>query len=278
MSERRVGRVRTERWRRVLLVIVAVLVVGGVVFWAVIWRNRGADEASRSEVLERFRSEQRSTEETADLLRPAPGVYSYQADGEEGLSILNTRQRWGPAMPATVVRGENGCWNLRLEYSTLHWREFRYCADQRVLDEVGGTIYQAFDFGAVVGETTEFVCDPPVPSIRLDAGSGDHWPARCTGETVTQKSTVVSEGTNTFVGHEQVDIGGTSVDALRYRQERTLSGAQTGDEVTEYWYAARDGMMLRCTHRATVVSPSPIGDVTFSASGSFRLSSLDPTR
>lgn len=278
MDDSTVGVNRTGRWRRILLAVLAVLVLGGVVFWAVIWRNRGADEASTEDVLDRFRRQNGTTEAAAELLRPAPGVYSYRAEGDEGLSFLDTRQNWGPTMPATVTRGEDGCWNLRLEYSTLHWREFRYCTDRRSLDEVGGTIYQGFDFGVVVGETTEFVCDPPVPSVRLDAKEGDHWDARCTGETQAQKTNVVSAGTNTFVGPEKIEIGGEKVAALHYRQDRTLTGAQTGDEVTEYWYAARDGMMLKCVHRATVVSPSPLGDITFTADGSFQLSSLEPIR
>lgn len=265
-------------WHRVLLAAVAVLLVGGVVFTVVIWRNRGADEASTGDVLDRFRRESGGTEQHAELLQPAPGVYTYDAEGEEGLSLLDTRQAWGPTMPATVTRGEDGCWSLRVEYSTLHWREFDFCADGRVLEEVGGTIYQGFDFGVVVGETTEFTCDPPVPVIRLDAHEDDSWDARCGGESVGQKTTVVSEGTNTFVGREQLEVDGEPVDALRYRQVRTLSGAQSGDEETEYWYAERDGMVLRSTHRATVVSPSPLGDVTFNASGSFHLTSLEPTQ
>ncbi|MCZ7630243.1 MAG: hypothetical protein M5U19_14870 [Microthrixaceae bacterium] len=86
------------------------------------------------------------TEQHAELLQPAPGVYTYDAEGEEGLSLARHRQAWGPTMPATVTRGEDGCWSLRVEYSTLHWREFDFCADGRVLEEVGGTIYQGFDF------------------------------------------------------------------------------------------------------------------------------------
>jgi len=268
---------RRRRWQ--VGIVVGVLLLGGAGAFAIAWSNRGAKEVATREVVDRFRAGTHSGDGSASALRPAAGVYRYRASGTERLSIGSTEQQWGPTMPATVTHEANGCWSLRIDYSTNHWQDQRYCTDAQSLLDVGGTVFQKFDFVTfAVTDTSVFTCDPPSAVIRLDAQPGDHWPASCTGKSSDRNTEVTSAGTNTFVGREDVVVGGTKVPALHYRLQRTLSGDQTGTEDTHEWYSATDGLLLRSTHDSRVASPSPIGDVVYTEQGEFHLVSTQPRR
>jgi hypothetical protein len=261
----------------VLLVVGALLLVAAGLFaWQ--WSTRGAEEASTSDLIEQYRREAGS-ERPAGFLQPATGVYTYDAVGTEKLSILGTTQQWGPTMPGTVTAQGDECFNLRIDYSNLHWAEDRYCHDGNQLLQTGSLSYLAFDFGAtVIGETTTFVCDPPVEVIRVTASPGDSWPSTCVGTGANGVTNSTSSGTQTFVGIEQVSVDGRREAALHYRQQRELTGSQTGTEESHNWFAVTDGMLLRSTHDTRVASPSPIGDVNYTEQGEFTLTSRTPTR
>lgn len=257
----------------------AVLVVAAVTL-GVLWATRGPDEVATEDVIERFDADGSGDDEVASGdLRPEPGVYVYDASGAEELSLLGTRQEWGPTMPATVTADGESCWRLRIEFSSAHWQEQRYCVDDGTLRETSGTSYQGFDLGATtVGETNEFTCDPPHAVLDLDAEPGDSWPQRCVGRSADRDTEVVTAGTTTFVGREELRIGDETVDALHYRQQRELSGDQSGTQDEHLWFSAQDGMLLRNETDTSAVSPSPIGEVEFTQRGEFELRSLTPQR
>ena len=270
--------------RRVATGIAVLLALGLTAFFVVTWVGRGADEASTTEQLRRFRDAQANQDGTttprvpaAGFRPPDAGVYTYTATGTERLSLLNTAQQWGPTIPATVSLRADDCWTLRLNYSTNHWEDLRYCSAGRTLLDEGGTTFQSFDFGAItVSDTTVFTCDPPGDAARIFATPGQSWARSCTGVSAEHGTHVTSAGTNTFVGNESLDIGGTDVTALHYRRQLTLTGDQRGTEDTHYWFSADTGLVLRSTHDTTVASPSPIGDVTYTEVGEFELGSLTP--
>jgi hypothetical protein len=89
--------------------------------------------------------------------------------------------------------------------------------------------------------------------------------------------TATSSGSWRYVGPESVTIGGEVVDAWHIRQERTISGAQDGIQATDAWFRD-DGLLLRSERDIEVTSPSPIGDVTYTESGSVELTGLEPRR
>ena len=266
-----------RRLTRVLAALGVLLVAGGA-FAAYRWSQRGAGEASAKEAIARYRREAGANPD-AGFLRPAAGVYAYQAKGTERISILGTSQQWGPRMPATVVHEAGDCWTLRIDYNTNHWQEQRYCPSGRRLLDLGERIFQSFDFGvAHVSDTNVITCNPPGEAIRVDAQPGDTWRQSCTGRSAGGDTKVTSSGTNTFVGIEQLRIEGETVPALHYRQRRTLSGDQKGREDTHIWFGVLDGMVLRSTHDTRVTSPSPVGDVDYVEQGEFQLTSRKPRR
>ncbi|MFM8303042.1 MAG: hypothetical protein ACKOA9_01900 [Actinomycetota bacterium] len=267
---------RRRRW------IIAGVVVGalgaGMIAFAIAWSNRGAEPVATRDVVERYRSGSRG-DESGGFLRPDAGVYRYVASGSERLSLGGTEQQWGPVMPATVRHRADGCWSLRIDFSTNHWRSQRYCPGIDALLDVGGTVFQRFDFVAFSAtDTSVFSCDPPSVVIRVAAAPGDSWAASCTGRSTERSTRVESTGTNTFVGVEDLDVGGRVVPAYHYRLQRTLAGDQTGTEDTHEWYATATGLLLRATHDSRVASPSPFGDVVYTEVGEFRLRSTRPRR
>ncbi len=266
---------RRGRVALVLAAIVVVLVAIGVIVWV----TRGPDEVSTDEAIERFRGEGNGEVEPASDARlelPEPGVYTYAADGSESLSVLGTTQAWGPTMPATITHEDDGCWRLRIDYSTHHWRSQLLCAEAGDLVEREGSTYQAFDFGVLIENTGAFTCDPPHVLMRSDADVGDEWRVRCEGTSAEQGTTVTTAGTNTYLGTETLRIDGRPVEAHHYRQDRTLSGDQTGTQEDHQWYSVETGLLLRARSSVEAVSPSPIGDVTYTESGEYTLTSLRP--
>ena len=263
-----------------LTLLVIALLVGGAFFLRA-WNERGAREASVDKSVEGFRDDQQGSG-SATLLRPAAGVYTYAARGTEQLSLLGTTQAWGDQLPVTVTNdagpsGSEGCWTIRFEFSTNHVQATTYCPAGRVLEEVAGSTSQTFDFVATrVTDVTEFLCDPPGKLVKLDAEAGDRWKQSCAGTSPERGTAVTSAGTNTFVGVDPVEVGDETVDALRYRVERTLSGDQNGTESTQYWFHPRTAMPLKAVRRVTVASPSPLGDITYTEEGEYQLTSLTP--
>ncbi|MEZ5169807.1 MAG: hypothetical protein R3A49_03570 [Acidimicrobiia bacterium] len=266
-----------RRPRRVILIVVLVVFAGGVGVFAVLWANRGPEEVSTQDAVERYREEEGGGTETAGFLQPATGVYTYEGSGTERLSLLGTNQEWGPTIPATVTRETDGCWSFRIDFSTNHWQVKKYCPSGDQLLDLGGPLHQSFDLVAAhVGDTTEFTCDPPIQVIRVNAEPGESWDASCDGGSEGRGTQVTAAGTNTFVGIEQIEIGGEEVASLHYREYRELSGDQTGTEDTHEWFDVADGLLLRSTHDTRVASPSPIGDIIYTEEGEFRLTSRTP--
>lgn len=274
------GRPRSRARRRlaIALGVVALVLLAAAGLFAYEWVTRGAEEVDVADRIERYR-EEGGSDQPSEFLQPATGVYTYEATGTEELSILGTTQQWGPTMPATVTRQDDGCWTLRIDFSTNHWSEDRYCpAGERLLGP-GSRGYQGFDFGAaVIGETSVFTCEPPTEVIRVAAQPGDSWPASCDGTSESGTTSVTSSGTNTFIGIEELTIGGRRIAALHYREDRQLAGSQNGEGSTDNWYSVTDGMLLQSRRFNTVTSPSPIGDVVYEESGEFTLISLEPSR
>jgi hypothetical protein len=212
-------------------------------------------------------------------LVPPAGVYTFTGSGEERLSFLSTSQSQGPTLPGTVTRGTGGCWTFAIEYNTFHHQSWEWCEQDGTLVERGGTTQQQFDFVAFkVDETSEVTCSPPFVAFDPDAQPGDITELRCRGHSETTGTDLTSTGTARFVGREALDIAGRSVPALHYEMRRSITGDQTGEEYTEIWFAAADGMPLRNEREISIVSPAPapLDSVTYTERGEWQLESLEP--
>jgi hypothetical protein len=266
-----------RRPRLIALLIVAVVLVGAATPFATAWSHRGAREASLESAVAKFRKSHGVP--TAGFLRPPGGVYTFVGTGAEKLSLLATAQHWGPRIPVTVTEDTKSCWVFRVDYSTHHWQSVRYCAKGRVLQETGETTSQTFDFVAFkTGDTNDVVCTPPIDRIRVDAKPGASWQVACDGHSRSRGTKFHSQGTETFIGTEQLRIASGLVSAYHYSVDRTLSGSQIGSERYEIWYSVLDGLPVKTDRHVEVNSPSPIGAVTYTETGTYTLTSLTPLR
>lgn len=211
------------------------------------------------------------------FLRPAAGVYTFQGTGTEKLSLLSTTQHWGPRIPVTVATETNGCWSFRIDFSTHHWQSFRYCPMGRTLQQTTEQTFQSFDFVAMtVSDLNETTCSPAIDRVRIDAKPNERWNVACAGRSPNRGTTFHAEGTDAFVRLETLKVGTDSVPTYHYHVERTVTGSQNGTEKDEIWFSVADGLPVRTDRQVVVHSPSPIGTVTYTESGSYSLVSLKP--
>ncbi len=276
MTRERNDRGHRHVWRWVALVV-AVFVLLGAGAFVVAWRASGARQVSLDEARKRFGSSSTTiVAAPANVLRPPAGVYEYGGSGHESLDKPPKSQNQGPLIPATVSPKGANCWTFRADYSTGHWQSWDYCSTNGDLVERGGQTYEKWDFVMFqVTSTSTFTC-PSSVTIKPGMKPGDTWTQTCTGTTSAVKGQVTTSGPYTYVGPVTLTIGGTPVAAYRFHRERTLSGAQTGTERDEVWFAQSNAMPLRNDRVNVVHSDSPIGTVTYTESGSFTLQSLTP--
>lgn len=234
-------------------------------------------EQSVDEALEEFRGDGADDRGPDDGLPPA-GVYRSTGEGEAALASLGLSQQDGPEVPITVTHEGDGCWSLEMSLNEDHRQINHLCLqDDGTIVEMTGETEQRWDLGAVDQTNhTEFICDPPAVVVDPSAEPGDSWPQACTGTNTGVEGSTRSAGPYTYVGEEQLEVGGEAVATYHYRQERTISGSQEGDQVVDHWYTVDSGLLVREERRSEVSSDSPVGAIAYTEEGSWQLTSLEP--
>jgi hypothetical protein len=271
---------RVVRWW-VPLAAVAVLAAVGVAVAVVLFVVREDPGAKPvDEAVEDFRS---STGQTGGDARPTggpqAGVYLLDGEGREAISFPPVEQADGSTMPMTITSGSADCWTLRIDYNEAHWQDWDLCLEGNALMETGGHTWQRWDFGALVVENlSTFVCDPAVPFVVFDARPGAVFERSCAGTNDQVEGTTTSSGTVTVLDDESMDIDGVDVEAMHVRRHNDLTGAQTGTDDVDFWISRADGLPLRGDRSVTVDSDSPVGTITYTEEGTWRLRSTVPER
>ena len=203
--------------------------------------------------------------------RPEPGIYRYEGTGTEALSTPPLSQTQGPEMPATVEWLDEGCWSLRIDYSSNHWQRWDYCPTGDDVTETGGQTWQRWMIGTTaITNLSTFRCEASV-TMAADPEPDQEWPQRCTGTGEAVEGPTVSEGPHRFDGEETLDVGGDAVLTQRYVGERSMSGAQTGTERSTTWFDVDTGLPVRNERTLEVRTDTPIGQSTYTETGEFHL-------
>lgn len=266
-----------RRARRVMVRLGLASLVVAVIAGAISWATKPRAEPVSVDAARAAAKEAGAPETEAALLMPKSGVYAYAGSGTERLSRPPTEQPQGPEMPGTVTAAGDGCWSFRIDYSSIHWQRWDYCVEGGRLIERGGESFQQLDLAVIaVDVSTTTTCDAAVVAIDLDAAPGSTAEQRCVATTTGSDSAVTSSGPLTFVGSEPVDVNGITVDAVRYRRDRTFSGNQRGFERLELWFDAETGLPLVNQRSIELITSSPLGELTYTETGEFRLTTLDP--
>ena len=262
-----------HRRRRTIGALVVVALLAGGALVAARWSQ---GKARPVEITDVARPTGTTLPPSPNVLRPPQGVYRYEGSGTDSLDKPPRTQAEGPSMPGVVRHRKDGCWSFRIDYSTNHWQRWDYCPTEGGgLDEVGGAAFQRWNFGAFTNETTStFDCEAPV--VTAGQQPGDEWEQRCTGVSTGVDGVTKSAGPFRFVGTEDLTIGGERVAALHYRRERTNSGKQDGAEQGEVWFSAETGMPLRSRHEVEAATDTVIGEVHYTETGEWQLTSLRP--
>lgn len=233
-------------------------------------------EVSLDEARRRFLEDRAADSKETRPFTPPAGVYQYEGSGSESLSNPPRSQSEGPLVPGTVSLGEGGCWSLRLDYSTNHWRLWDFCTSDTELLQTGGLVSQRWDFGSFgIENLSTMRCRPAAVVMTVDMAVGDKWTSTCRGENTQISGTTITTGSHRLVAVEMLDVGGTPVEAFHFRDERTVGGVQAGSEVFDTWLA-RSGLLLKVVQRIEVESDSPLGNITYTQEGAFSLVSTTP--
>ncbi len=277
------GRIRQRRRRLVAIgaTIGGVVLVSGIVALLILWSQDSGRSVTVEEARARAGAAGQDSDQPSDSgFRPAAGIYRYRGEGTERLDKPPTSQTQGPDIPGTLTHLEGGgCWRLRVDYNTNHWQSWDYCPTKDGLTENAGAFFQRLDLVvAKIDTMSSYACDPPVEAIRSAQEAGDQWIQECRGTSTGTDGEVISAGPYTYVGSEDLEIGGARVESFHYRRSRTLSGGQTGTEEVDVWFAADTGLLLRNERDIEVRSGSLVGSVTYEEQGSFELTSMTPER
>lgn len=249
-----------------------VLVVGAVVFF---WTRT---DHERPVTVKQAQSRlPPSSPAGPDDSRPLPGVYLYKGSGQDQLSLPPISQRQGPTVPGSVTRVGTNCWDLRLDFSTHHWQSWQYCVDGRDLVQTTGQFWQLWPIGPVnMTNLTSTACEPARLVLPAGAAAGGTWPVQCQGTSSAVKGQMHSTGQSKFVDMVKMSIGGRSVTAAHFIETRTDSGSQVGTERYETWVQEGSGLPLQIKQDIRVTTSTPFGSSTYTQSGEFVLTSLQP--
>jgi hypothetical protein len=207
---------------------------------------------------------------------PPAGLYRYEGGGEEYTSTPPLTEELGPAMPATVVPGADGCWVFRIDYNTHHWDDSTYCTGDGHLVERGGSTFSRRVLGTFnIDNTSIFTCDR-VPLWEGADPPGTKHPRSCSGSGTYITETSTGAGTVTVVGPEQREVEGRAVATMHLRYDIVVTLAQRGTETTDMWFALDTGLPVRNERQLKVTTSSPIGDILYTEIGWYQLTSLRP--
>ncbi len=269
---------RRRRWPWVVGLVVALILLPCLLIGVPFLLREDPGAKSVDEAVDTYRQGASSTA-APDVRRPIAGVYSATGTGHEALSFPPLGQDDGTVMPLTVQYETDGCWVIRLDYNEAHWQTWRNCPGDSIgtVVESGGQTYQRWDLGAAqIENTSTFDCAPPSIVMMPDAPPGTAWTDTCTGTNTQAAGQTTSAGPYTFVGDEDVVVAGAPVATRHYRQSRTLTGAQSGEQDADLWFVVATGLPVRSERSLRIESNSPVGAITYTETGSWQLTSLEP--
>lgn len=268
------------RRRRLRIALIAggavVLVVAASVAWLLF-----SGEAPRPVTVdEAQRRTEGSTVSTAAVGAFGPsvaGVYLYRGDGSEKTSFPPLTEEQGPTMPATITPDGAGCWRFRIDYNSHHWQDWRYCADPSGVVTTGGRTFARRDFGSFkVDNTSTFTCAEPEAMLWEGMQVGESRRGTCTGTSTAIDGSTTSTGPTTYIGDDDIEVGGQTIRARHLRYDRELSGAQQGTEQADWWVDPATMLPIRNEHRVSVDTKVGTLAITYTEVTSYALTSLTP--
>jgi hypothetical protein len=262
------------RWT-ILGVVGVLVIVVGVFASSYLFRSHPGPKTVNQAVRD-FRRSASSVDGSAAAQLPTEGVYEMSGAGEEKISFPPNSQADGATMPVSVQRLDGTCFRWRVDYNQAYWQVEDICRAGDDLVIRGFRNDQRWDFGSVkIDNTAEFTCDRP-ERFPLTAAVGTSATGHCSGGNTAVGGKTEIASRQEIVEREQLRIGSTNVDTVHIREHDRSTGAQTGDQTTDWWFDLRTGLPVRVERSYHLDSPSPIGTVTYTEQGHGQLADMKP--
>jgi hypothetical protein len=260
------------------------LIAGGVVVLLVVaasaWLLFGGDEprpVTVEEAQERTQGATVSTAPVGEFGPPEAGVYRYEGEGSEDTSFPPLTESQGPTMPGTITPDGAGCWRFRIDYNSHHWQDWRYCADASGIVSTGGTTFSQREFGTFTAKNTStFTCSENETMLWAGMRVGESREAACTGTSDLIDGSTNSRSRTTYIGDEDIDVGGETVRARHLRYENEVTGAQEGGQQADWWVDPVTMLPIRNEHDITINTKLGALEITYTEVTSYSLTSLTP--
>jgi hypothetical protein len=270
----------TRHWLRWTIAgVAAVFVVAiGVVASSYVFRSHPGPKTI-NQALTQFRRTGASADGGASSSQlPAPGVYAMSGTGSEKISFPPNSQADGATMPVSVQLLGGGCFRWRVDYNQAYWQDEEMCHVGQDLVIRGFRNDQRWDFGNLkIDNTAQFTCDPP-QGFPLTGPVGASGTGRCSGGNTAEGGKTVITSREEIVGRGALRVGATTVEAVHLQEKDRSTGAQTGDQTTDWWIDAQTGLPVRVDRSYRLDSPSPVGTVTYTEEGHGQIEGMTPTR
>jgi hypothetical protein len=207
----------------------------------------------------------------AEAKKPAEGVYSYATSGSEEISVFGARHEY-PSRTFATVRHLDGClWEHRNEVIKEHVDTTVGCnqADRLLLM----TQERRVEFFGTKDGALAY-CKPPLPLHIRAEKVGTKVVGTCNSSDGTAEATL----TRTFLGIEQMTIGGEKVSAVHIEIDSVFKGRANGTAMDELWFAEDTGAVLRWERTVDTKAKAFGTDVRYQEEATFLLESLSPKR
>ncbi len=246
------GPMSKGKWMSVVIagVVVCVVVVTG--WW--VFRDTstpiGVDEVSG-----RFES-------AAGSAPGDPGVYRYRTTGFEQIDALSgARHEYPSETFMTITAGDCGP-VVRWDALSERWIDWEHCGPDLAVTR-SATYHEWFGIPDLENE----VCVEPRP---IGGVTGEVTTTVCDADGLLETYEV------TIVGSEVRDVAGVPTETIHIRRISSLSGASTGTAEIDVWRASGTVLVVRMQVTRRSVTPSAVGDVTYSEEFVLDLVGLTP--
>jgi hypothetical protein len=200
---------------------------------------------------------------------PTEGVYAYETDGGESISLGGAHHEYPSTTYATVRHGEGGRWDVAwpiikehidsYSFSSLRGRMLQLSEGQRV------TFYGQTDGMIYTADPAQVVAD-----VAMTPNSHADFVFRGTDKANDAQNRL------TYLGRERVRVGNTTIDAFRTVIDATLHGKAEGRSRVEMWLHPDTGAVLKMRRTLDSTAHAAFGTVHYAERATFVLRSLAP--
>jgi hypothetical protein len=206
---------------------------------------------------------------TVPFTPPVEGVYAYETDGGESISLGGAHHEYPSTTYATVRHAEGGLWDVAWPIIKEHVDSYRFASGRgRALQLSEGQ--RVTFYGQTDGMT--YTSDPSQVVADVNAAPNSHADFVFRGANQAD----YAENRLTYLGRERVRIGTATIEAFHTVIDATLHGKAEGRSRVEMWLHPDTGAVLKMRRTLDSTAHAVFGTVHYAERATFVLRSLTP--